>query len=75
VVDEAQEAAEYLNESSRSTNTGINKCPVLHPLYSFLWNTQLFQGVILAGPGLSMKMVLTVVSSQSAQHQDHSQVR
>jgi len=73
VVDEAQVAAEYLNESFCNT-TGIHTRPVLHPFYSFLWDTRLFQGVILAGTGLSMKMVRTAVSSQSAQRQDHSQV-
>ena len=70
VVDEAQQAAEYLNES---TTTGIDKRPFLHPFYNFLWDTRLFHGVILAGTGLSMKMVRTV-SPQSAQPQNHSQV-
>ena len=75
VVDEAQVAAEYLNESFRST-TGIDNRPVLHPFYRFLWDTRLFQGVILAGTGLSRKMVRTSVSSgsQSAQGLDYSQV-
>jgi hypothetical protein len=73
VVDEAQVAAEYPNESFRNT-TGIHTRPVLHPFYSFLWDTRLFQGVILAGTGLSMKMVRTAVSCKSAQRQDYSQV-
>ena len=73
VVDEAQVAAEYLNESFRAT-AGIDSRPVLQPFYSFLWDTRLFQGVILAGTGLSMKMVRTAVYSRSAQRQNHSQV-
>jgi len=73
VVDEAQVAAEYLNESFCSTTTGIDKRPVLHPFYSFLWKSNLFKGVILAGTGLSMKMVRTAVSSQSAQRQEYRQ--
>jgi len=65
VVDEAQVATEYLNESFCSTATETEKRPVLHPFYSFLWNTKLFQGVILAGTGLSMKMVRTAVTPQA----------
>jgi hypothetical protein len=67
VVDEAQVAAVHLKESFRSVTTGIDERPVLHAFHRFLWDTNLFQGVILAGTGLSMKMVKTSVSSQSAQ--------
>jgi hypothetical protein len=73
VVDEARVAAEYLNKYFCAT-TGIDTHPVLHPFYSFLWGTRPFQGVILAGTGLSMKTVRTAVSSQSTQLQDRSLV-
>jgi len=66
VVDEAQVATEYMEGSFRST-TETEKRPILHPFYRFLWYSKLFKGVILAGTGLSMKMVRTSVSSQSAQ--------
>jgi hypothetical protein len=62
------------NKPFASPIAGTDSRPVLHPFYSFLWDTRLFQGVILAGTGLSMKMVRTVVQCQSAQRQDHSQV-
>jgi hypothetical protein len=74
VVDEAQVAAEYLNESFCSITSGSEKRPVLHPLYNFLWSTNVFKGVILAGTGLSMKMVHTAVVSQYAQRHVHRQV-
>jgi len=64
VVDEAQRAAEYLNEAFRSTTTETETRPVLYPFFSFLWNSELFEGVILAGTGLSMKMVRTSTASQ-----------
>jgi hypothetical protein len=70
VVDEAQVAAEYLTESFRSFTTGLDKRPVLHAFYRFLWNARIFRGVILAGTGLSMKMVQTAVFSESAQIMD-----
>jgi hypothetical protein len=74
VVDEAQVAAEYLNESFRSITSGSEKRPVLHPFYNFLWSTNVFKGVILAGTGLSMKMVQTAVVSQYAQRHTYRQV-
>jgi hypothetical protein len=64
VIDEAQVAAEYLDGAFRSTTTETEKRPVLHPFFSFLWNSELFKGVILAGTGLSMKMVRSAVASQ-----------
>jgi hypothetical protein len=72
VVDEAQVAVEHLNGSFRST-TGIHKRPVLHPFYSFLWKFNFFKGVILAGTGLSVKMVRTAVFSQSSARLDYRQ--
>ena len=68
VVDEAQVAAEYLKDSFRSFTTGRDMRPVLHAFYSFLWRTEIFRGVVLAGTGLSMKMVQTAVSSHAAKH-------
>jgi len=62
VVDEAQQAAEYLNES---TSTGTDK-------RLFCIRSATFFGTLDSFKGLSMKMVRTV-SSQSAQRQDHSQ--
>jgi hypothetical protein len=70
VVDKAQVAAEYLKESFCSFTTGIVMHLVLHAFYRFLWSTGIFQGVILAGIGLSMSMVKKAVSSQSTQIMD-----
>jgi hypothetical protein len=67
VIDEAQVAAEYMNESFRSLTTGIDARPVLHPFYRFLQDANFIEGTILAGTGLSMKLVKKVVSSRSAQ--------
>jgi len=66
VVDEAQVAAEYLTNSFRSFTTGIDKRPVLHAFYTFLSKTPYIGGVILAGTGLTKKMVQTAVSSRVA---------
>ena len=66
VVDETQVAAVYLKDSFRSFTTGIDMRPVLHAFYGFLWTTEIFRGVILAGTGLSMNMVQTALSSQIA---------
>ena len=66
VIDEAQVAAVYLNDSFRSFTTGIDMRPVLHAFYKFLQETQMFQGIILAGTGLSMNMVKSALSSQAA---------
>jgi hypothetical protein len=63
VVDEAQVAAEYLNGFFVPLPQRPRMRPVLHPFFSFLWNSELFEGVILAGTGLSMKMVRTAVAS------------
>ena len=63
VVDEAQVAAEYLNGAFRSSTIENEERPVLHPFFRFLWNSELFRGVILAGTGLSMQMVRTAVLS------------
>jgi len=63
VVDDAQVAAEYLNGAFRSTTTETENRPVLHPFFSFLWNSELIKGIILAGTGLSMKMVRTAAAS------------
>jgi len=46
VVDEAQVAAEYLNESFRAT-AGIDSCPVLHPFYRFFGIPDSFKGSYL----------------------------
>jgi hypothetical protein len=67
VVDDAQLTAEYLNESFRSVTSASEERPALHPLYSFLWSCNFFRGVILAGTGLSMKMVRTDVISRYVQ--------
>ena len=64
VVDEAQVAADYLTTSFRSFTTGTNMRPFLH---KFLLENTCIQGVILAGTGLSKKMVETSVSSRTAQ--------
>ena len=68
VVDEAQVAAEYLKDSFRSISTGTDMRPVLHAFYAFLWKSGIFKGVILAGTGLSMKMVKKALSSQVAKY-------
>jgi hypothetical protein len=72
VIDEAQVAAEYMNESFRSLTTGIDARPVLHPFYRFLQDAIYTEGTILAGTGLSMQLVKKVVSSRSAQLLDES---
>ena len=72
VIDEAQVAAEYMNESFRSLTTGIDARPVLHPFYRFLQGANFIKGIILAGTGLSMQLVKKVVSSRSAQLLDES---
>ena len=74
VVDEAQAAAEYLNGAFRSTTTvPTEDRPILHPFFSFLWNSEIFSGVILAGTGLSMKMVRTAVASQGGARMEYRQ--
>lgn len=72
VIDDAQIAAEYMNESFRSQTTGTDGPPVLHPFYRFLLDCDFFKGIILAGTGLSRKMVLKSVSSRTAQLLDES---
>ena len=67
VIDEAQVAAEYMNESFRSLTTGIDARPVLHPFYRFLQDADFIKGTILAGTGLSMKMMKKAVNSRGAQ--------
>ena len=66
VIDEAQVAAEYLSDSFRSFTTGMDLRPVLHAFYRFLQGTGMFNGVILAGTGLSMNMAKKAFSSQVA---------
>jgi hypothetical protein len=73
VIDEAQQAVEYLKESFPSI-TGSEKPPVLHPFYTFLRNSGYFQGVIFAGTGLSMKMVKEAVGTQTAKMIEHPKV-
>jgi hypothetical protein len=68
VIDEAQVAAVYLNDFFHSLTTDTDMRPVLHAFYGFLWNTRIFQGVILAGTGLSMEMVMDGLSSQAAKY-------
>jgi len=57
VFNEAQVAAVYLKDSFVSSPPGIDMCPVLHAFYMFLWDTRIFQGVILARTSLSMKRI------------------
>ena len=71
VVDETQVATEYLNESFCSLTSASEKRPVLHPFYNYLWNSNFFRGVILAGTGLSMKMVRTSVISEYVRVQSY----
>ncbi|KAF8351495.1 hypothetical protein F5887DRAFT_211424 [Amanita rubescens] len=66
VIDEVQVAAVYLNDSFRSFTTGVDMRPVLHAFYKFLQETRMFDGIILAGTGLSMNMVKNALSSQVA---------
>jgi len=73
VIDEAQEAAVYLKDSFRSFTTGIDMRPVLHAFYRFLLNTHIFEGFVLAGTGLSIKMVKEAVSSSIAKNMGSSQ--
>ena len=46
VVDEAQQAVEYLKQSFPSA-TGSEKHPILYPFYAFLWNAGYFRGSFL----------------------------
>ena len=64
VIYEAQMAAMYLRDSFCSFTTGIDIGPVLHVFYRFLWTTNIFEGAILAGTALSMKMVWEPQSAQ-----------
>ena len=66
VIDEAQVAAEYMNEYFRSMTTGIDRRPVLTPFYGFLLGSELIKGITLAGTGLSKKLVQNAVYSRTA---------
>ena len=66
VVDEAQVAAEYLCDYFRSISSGTDMRPVLHAFHKFLYESMIFQGIILAGTGLSMEMVKKAIFSQTA---------
>ena len=68
VINEAQVAAVYLKDSFRSFTTGIDMHPVLHAFYRFLLKTHIFEGFILAGTGLSIKMVKEAVLSSIAKN-------
>ncbi|KAF8523877.1 hypothetical protein BU17DRAFT_85295 [Hysterangium stoloniferum] len=48
--------------------SGTDMRPILHEMYRFFLNTQLFTGFILSGTGLSMKMVKDAVGSVSAKN-------
>ena len=65
VVDEVQVAAQYLAKSFRFSSRKDMR-PVLHAFHRFLWENNFIEGVILAGTGLSRKMVRTAASSQCA---------
>ena len=56
VVDEAQAAAKMYPQLFPSTS-GLSLRPFLHPVYEFLWNSEMFDGIILSGTGLSTKIV------------------
>jgi len=64
IIDEAQEAADHVNEYFRST-AGIDLRPILHELYLFLHSSSWVEGIILAGTGLSTKIVKDSVGSIS----------
>ena len=65
VVDEAQVAANTLEGMFRTTmRTRLR--PILHPLYRFLQDSDLFYGLILAGTGLSSNIVTDVIGAISA---------
>ena len=49
-----------------SRQTRIHSRPILHPFYRFLQDSKLFYGLILAGTGLSSKVVGDVIGSISA---------
>ena len=68
MFDEAQAAADYLTTSFRSFTTGTDMRPVLHAFFKFLSENTCIRGVIVAGTGLSKKMVQTSVSSRTAQY-------
>ena len=72
VIDEAQVASEYMNESFRSLTIGIDARAVLDPFYRFLQGADFIKGTVLAGTSLLMKMVKKAVSSQSAQRKPKS---
>ncbi|KAF8519086.1 hypothetical protein BU17DRAFT_90258 [Hysterangium stoloniferum] len=67
VIDEAQVAADRLKEYFRS-NAGTDMRPVLREMYRFFLETRFFTGFILAGTGLSMKMVEDAVGSVDAKN-------
>ena len=64
IIDEAQEAADHLNEYFRS-NTGIDLRPILRRLYLFLHSSPWAEGIILSGTGLSMQIVANPIGSSS----------
>jgi hypothetical protein len=64
VIDEAQVAADRLKDFPSTTGTDLR--PILREMYSFCLKSKLFNGIILAGTGLSMNMVKDAVGSVSA---------
>jgi len=71
VIDEAQVAADLLKYFP--STTGESMRPVLRGMYNSLVMTQFFTGIILAGTGLSMSTVKTVLSSVSAKYDGRAQ--
>jgi len=57
VIDEAQVAADKLQDYFRSTTPGTDLRPILHAFYRFLVERFYFAGIIISGTGLSMEMV------------------
>jgi len=55
IIDEAQEAADHLNEYFRS-DTGIDLRPILRELYLFLDSSSWAKGIILSGTGFSTEI-------------------
>ncbi|KAF8223481.1 hypothetical protein L208DRAFT_1316565, partial [Tricholoma matsutake] len=68
VVDEVQVAAESLTDYFHSRTTGLDKRPVLHAFYRFLWDIEIIEGVILSRTSLSKEMVQEAVHSRSAKN-------
>ena len=64
IIDEAQEAADHLNEHFRSS-TGLDLRPILRELYVFLDSFSWAKGIILSGTRLSTEVVRNSISSSA----------